>query len=41
MIILKFTKNRGFTLSLENTILEKPQGGQIEPPPPPLQPVER
>ena len=26
MIILKFTKEQGFTLSLENTVLEKPQG---------------
>ena len=27
MIILKVTKSQGFTLSLENTFLEKPQGG--------------
>ena len=27
MIILKVTKNCGFTLSLEDTIFEKPQGG--------------
>ena len=27
MIILKFTKNQGLTLSLENTILEKPKFG--------------
>ena len=27
MIILKVTKNKGFTLSLENTFFEKPQGG--------------
>ena len=26
-IILKVTKNQGFTPSLENTALEKPQGG--------------
>ena len=26
-IILKVTKNQGFTLSLEDTVLEKPQGG--------------
>ena len=32
MIIFKVTKNQGFTLSLENTFLEKPQGGQIYPP---------
>ena len=32
-IILKVTKNQGFTLSLENTVFKKPQGeGQIEPP---------
>ena len=32
-IILKVTKNQGFTLSLEETFLEKLQGGdQIEPP---------
>ena len=35
MIILKVTKKQGFTLSLENTLLEKPQdgggGGQIDP----------
>ena len=30
MIILKFTKNQGFTLTLEDTFLKKPQGeGQI------------
>ena len=33
-IILKVTKNQGFTLSLEDTFSEKPRGGQIEPPPP-------
>ena len=27
MIILNVTKNHGFTLSLENTTLEKPVGG--------------
>ena len=27
MIILKFTKNEGFTVSLEDTFCEKPQGG--------------
>ena len=27
IIILKFTKNEGFTLSLEDIFLEKPQGG--------------
>ena len=33
MIILKVTKNQGFTICLEDTILEKPQGGgQIDPP---------
>ena len=31
-IILKVTKNKGFTLSLEDTFFEKPQGGQIDPP---------
>ena len=32
MIILKVTKEQGFTLSVENTFLEKPQGvgGQID-----------
>ena len=34
-IILKVTKNQGFTLSLEDTFFEKPQGGcQIDPPSP-------
>ena len=34
MIISKVTKNQGFTLSLEDTFLEKSQGGgQIETPP--------
>ena len=33
MIILKVTKNQGFTLSLEDAIFEKPkEGGQIDPP---------
>ena len=32
MIRLKVTKNEGFTLSLEDTFLQKPQGGQIDPP---------
>ena len=37
-IKLKVTKNQGSALSLEDTFFEKPQGGQIEPlpPPPPL-----
>ena len=26
--MLKVTKNRGFTLSLEDTLFEKPQGGE-------------
>ena len=26
-IMLKVTKNRGFTLSLEDTLFEKPRGG--------------
>ena len=34
MIILKFTKNQSFTLSLEDTFLEKPQGGSSWPPDP-------
>ena len=29
MIILKVTRNQGFTLSLEDTFFEKPQGGSI------------
>ena len=32
MIILKVTKNQGFILFLEDTLFEKPQGGQIDPP---------
>ena len=36
MIILKVTKKQGFTLCLEDTLFEKPQGvGQIESLPPP------
>ena len=36
MIILKFTKNQGFTLSVEDTFFEKPQEeSQIDPPLPP------
>ena len=31
-IIFKVTKNQGFTLPLENTFLEKPQGCQVDPP---------
>ena len=32
MIILKVTKNQGFTLPLEDIFFEKPQGGgKIEP----------
>ena len=30
--ILKVTKNRGFTLCLEDTYFEKPQGGSIRRP---------
>ena len=34
--ILKFIKNQGFTLSLEDTFFEKPQAGvKLTPPPPP------
>ena len=29
MVILKVTKKQGFTLSLQDTFLEKPQGGQL------------
>ena len=32
MIILRVTKNHGFTLCLEDTIFEKAHGGQIDPP---------
>ena len=34
-IILKVTKSQGFILSLEDTIFEKPQEGQTDPPSPP------
>ena len=34
MIISKVTKKQGFTLSLEDTLFEKPVGGQIDPLPP-------
>ena len=35
-IILKVTKHQGFSLSLEDTLFEKPQGGsKIDTPPPP------
>ena len=30
MIILKVTKNQDFTLSLEDTFLEKSQGGRVK-----------
>ena len=30
MIILKVTKNQGFTISLEDTFFENHRGGQIE-----------
>ena len=34
-IILKVTKHQGFSLSLEDTLFEKPQGGvKLTPPPP-------
>ena len=32
MIILKVTKNHGFTLSLEDKFFEKPQGVKMTPP---------
>ena len=32
MIILNVTKNQGFTLSLEDTFFEKPQGCPADPP---------
>ena len=35
IMILKVTRNHGFTHFLEDTIFEKPQGGQIDPPPTP------
>ena len=31
-IILKVTKKQGYTLSSENIFLEKPHGGQTDPP---------
>ena len=34
-VILKVTENQGFTLSLEDTFFEKPQGGQFDRRPPP------
>ena len=34
-IILKVTKNQGFSLSLEDTLFEKPHGGQVALPPTP------
>ena len=36
MIKLKVTNDQGFTLSVEDTFYEKPQGegGQFDPPPP-------
>ena len=43
MIMLEVTKKQSFTLSLEDTFLEKPQeegGCQIEPPPPPTKPFK-
>ena len=39
MIILKVTKNQGFTLSLEDVFLEKLQGVDDSPHPPPPQPI--
>ena len=30
MITLKLTKRQGFTISLENTFLEKPYGGDVK-----------
>ena len=38
-IILKVTKNQGFTLSLEDTFLKKPQGDGGQTPAPPLSAV--
>ena len=35
-IILKVTKSQGFSLSLEDTLFEKPHGGQVALPPPPF-----
>ena len=37
-IMLKVTKKQNFTLSLEDTFFEKPQGGPIETPSHPLHP---
>ena len=34
-IILKVSKNQSSTFSIEDTFFEKPQGGQLDPPPPP------
>ena len=41
MIILKVTKNQGFTLPLEDTFFEKLQGGQIDTAPRPSPAVLR
>ena len=38
MVILKVTKDQGFTLSLENRFLEKPQTPPRPPPPHPPKP---
>ena len=32
MIILKVTKNEGFIISLEDTVFENPQAGQLDAP---------
>ena len=34
MILLKVTKKQSFTLSVKDTVLEKPQGVKIDPPSP-------
>ena len=34
MIILKVTKNQGFTILLQDTFFEKPEKNQIDPSPP-------
>ena len=34
MILLKATKKQSFTLSVKDTVLEKPQGVKIDPPSP-------
>ena len=39
MIILKVTRTKGFTLSLEETFFKKPQGDQNDTPRPSLQPI--